>query len=73
MGKQRYHFLDGLRGAAMLLGLVLHGVLSFAGIPIWPAEDVRSAPELIYPVIDVVRRTAQKENHPGHGGDYLEL
>jgi len=36
----------------MLLGLVLHGVLSFAGIPIWPAEDVRSAPELIYPAID---------------------
>ena len=52
MEKQRYHFLDGLRGAAMLLGLVLHGVLSFAGIPIWPAEDVRSAPEVIYPVID---------------------
>lgn len=36
----------------MLLGLVLHGMLSFAGIPIWPAEDVRSAPEVIYPVID---------------------
>jgi uncharacterized membrane protein len=52
MEKERYHFLDGLRGAAMLLGLVLHGVLSFAGIPIWPAEDVRSAPEVIYPVID---------------------
>jgi hypothetical protein len=45
MTNVRYHFLDGLRGVAMLLGLVLHGVMSFAGILIWPAEDVRSAPE----------------------------
>ena len=49
--KERYHFLDGLRGGAMLLGLVLHGILSFAGIPFWPAMDVRSEPEVILPIM----------------------
>jgi hypothetical protein len=49
--KERYHFLDGLRGGAMLLGLILHGILSFAGIPIWPAMDVRSEPEVILPIM----------------------
>ena len=46
--------MDGLRGGAMLLGLVLHGVLSFAGIPAWAAEDVRTAPEVIFPFVDWV-------------------
>jgi peptidoglycan/LPS O-acetylase OafA/YrhL len=49
---ERYHFLDGLRGGAMLLGLVLHGVLSFAGIEMWMAVDVKSVPEIILPFID---------------------
>ena len=35
----------------MLLGLVLHGILSFSGVPIWPAMDVRSSPEVILPII----------------------
>ena len=35
----------------MLLGLVLHGILSFAGIPMWPAMDVRSEPEVILPIM----------------------
>ena len=35
----------------MLLGLVLHGILSFAGIPFWPAMDVRSEPEVILPIM----------------------
>lgn len=35
----------------MLLGLILHGILSFAGIPIWPAMDVRSEPEVILPIM----------------------
>ena len=35
----------------MLLGLVLHGILSFSGIPIWPAMDVRSEPEVILPIM----------------------
>lgn len=49
---ERYHFLDGLRGAAMLLGLVLHGVLSFAGVEGWLAVDVKSAPEILMPLMD---------------------
>ncbi|MDA7891358.1 acyltransferase family protein [Akkermansiaceae bacterium] len=52
MSEQRSHFLDGLRGGAMLLGLVLHGVLSFAGIGAWLAADVKSVPEIILPFID---------------------
>lgn len=52
MTKERHHFLDGLRGGAMLLGLVLHGVLSFAGIGVWPAVDVKSSSEVILPLID---------------------
>jgi len=52
MANERYHFLDGLRGVAMLLGLVLHGVLSFAGMGAWLAVDVKSAPEILLPLID---------------------
>ncbi len=44
--------MDGLRGGAMLLGLVLHGLLSFAGIEAWFAVDVKSAPEVMIAVID---------------------
>ncbi len=44
---QRYHGLDGLRGFAMLLGIVLHGSLPYfsrmAGFEsIWPADDDQS-------------------------------
>ena len=44
---QRYHGLDGLRGFAMLLGIVLHGALPYfsrmAGFEsIWPADDDQS-------------------------------
>ena len=34
----RRHDLDALRGFAMLLGIALHGALSFLPIP-WPAQD----------------------------------
>ena len=37
---QRYHYLDALRAFAMLLGIVLHGALSFFPMPIWPAQDL---------------------------------
>ena len=37
--KKRYHDLDALRAFAMLLGIVLHGALSFFPVPIWPAQD----------------------------------
>ncbi len=44
---QRYHGLDGLRGTAMLLGIVIHGSLPYfsriVGIEaIWPADDDQS-------------------------------
>lgn len=39
-GKLRYHDLDALRAFAMLLGILLHGLLSFIPIPIWPAQDI---------------------------------
>ena len=45
--KKRYHDMDALRAFAMLLGIVLHGALSFFPVPIWPAQD------LYQPVIDV--------------------
>ena len=39
--KKRFHDLDALRAFAMLLGIVLHGVLSFFPVPIWPAQDLQ--------------------------------
>lgn len=38
--KKRYHDLDALRACAMLLGIVLHGAISFYPMPIWPAQDL---------------------------------
>ena len=40
--KKRYHDLDALRAFAMLLGIGLHGFMSFVPItlPVWPAQDV---------------------------------
>ena len=44
----RYHGLDALRAGAMLLGILLHGVMSFIEppVPIWPAVD-RARSDLI--------------------------
>ncbi len=36
----RHHQLDALRAFAMVLGIVLHGLLPFIDVPIWPARDV---------------------------------
>jgi glucan biosynthesis protein C len=38
---ERYHGLDALRAGAMLLGILLHGAMSFMQppVPIWPAVD----------------------------------
>lgn len=41
--KQRYHHLDALRATAMLLGIALHGLLSFAPGP-WFVVDERQSP-----------------------------
>jgi peptidoglycan/LPS O-acetylase OafA/YrhL len=43
----RRHDLDALRAFAMLLGIVLHAVLSFMDFP-WPVQDRARAPELGY-------------------------
>ena len=37
----RYHHLDALRATAMLLGIVMHGLLSFFENPYWPAQDLQ--------------------------------
>ncbi|MBC8872957.1 MAG: acyltransferase family protein [Planctomycetes bacterium] len=41
--QKRYHDYDALRACAMLLGIVLHGVMSFIELPpgMWPAQDVQ--------------------------------
>ena len=36
----RYHHLDALRAFAMLLGIVVHALLSFAGFLFWPVQDI---------------------------------
>ena len=40
--KKRYHDLDALRAAAMLLGILLHGVISFVGEKYWPIQDTQT-------------------------------
>ena len=39
---QRYHDFDALRSLAMLLGIVLHGMMSLVPLPveIWPTQDI---------------------------------
>ena len=39
---QRYHDFDALRAVAMLLGIVLHGMMSLVPLPVavWPTQDV---------------------------------
>ena len=40
---ERYHDLDALRAGAMLLGIALHGCLSFLGWEIWPIQDIHQS------------------------------
>jgi hypothetical protein len=45
-GTIRYHAMDSLRAAMMLLGIVLHAGLSYTHMPrspIWPFRDARSS------------------------------
>jgi glucan biosynthesis protein C len=45
-GTVRYHTLDNLRAAMMLLGIVLHAGLSYTHMPrnsIWPFKDASSS------------------------------
>ena len=41
VGTTRFHDLDALRAFAMLLGILLHALLSFVELPVWPAQDLR--------------------------------
>ena len=43
MTANRYHDLDALRAFAMLLGIVIHGLLSFVGWSVWPVQDVNQS------------------------------
>ena len=43
LDKTRYHDLDALRAYAMLLGILLHGLLSFLPVPIWPVQDINQS------------------------------
>ena len=51
MTAKRYHDLDALRAFAMLLGILLHGLLSFIGFPIWPAQDVNQSEYYFLPLM----------------------
>ena len=51
MEKTRYHDLDALRAFAMLLGIVLHGLLSFLPTPIWPVQDINQAEVYFIPLL----------------------
>ncbi|MFK7960666.1 MAG: acyltransferase family protein [Phycisphaerales bacterium] len=48
-GPARRHDLDALRAAAMLLGIVLHGLLAFVDVP-WPVQDIERVPWLGLPL-----------------------
>lgn len=41
--KRRHHDLDALRAFAMLLGIVLHGLLSFMPNSGWPSQDIHQS------------------------------
>ena len=47
---RRYHDFDALRSGAMLLGIVLHGMMSLVPLPvaIWPAQDLAQAPVYLF-------------------------
>ncbi|WP_161557555.1 acyltransferase family protein [Acidisarcina polymorpha] len=40
----RFHSLDSLRAGMMFLGIVLHGVLPYTGIRMWPVNDPTTHP-----------------------------
>jgi fucose 4-O-acetylase-like acetyltransferase len=51
LDKTRYNDLDALRAFAMLLGIVLHGLLSFLPIPIWPVQDINQSEFYFIPLM----------------------
>jgi len=51
---KRYHDLDALRAAAMLLGILLHGLMSMIGFPFWPAQDIHQNPEVYGTLLTII-------------------
>ena len=51
LDKIRYHDLDALRAFAMLLGIALHGLLSFVSTPIWPVQDIEQSEFYMLPLM----------------------
>ena len=51
---KRFHDFDALRGYAMLLGIVLHGLMSFMVIPFWPAQDRNQNTEVCGTVLNFI-------------------
>ena len=49
---QRFHALDSIRAIAMLLGIVLHGAISFMNppLPFWPIQDSKTSLFFAIPV-----------------------
>jgi len=47
---RRYHDFDALRSGAMLLGIVLHGMMSLVPLPaaVWPAQDTEQSPAYLF-------------------------
>lgn len=56
----RLHGLDALRGAALLLGVVLHAAMSYAPVPMWVVMDSQTSPVAgaLFFAIHVFRMTA---------------
>jgi fucose 4-O-acetylase-like acetyltransferase len=52
--KKRYHDLDALRGFAMLLGIVIHGLMSFMPIPLPVPQDINQSPEIYEYVFNII-------------------
>ena len=44
LSDDRLHGLDALRGIALLLGVVLHTLMSFFPVPIWVVVDDQTSP-----------------------------
>ncbi|MCH2115673.1 MAG: acyltransferase family protein [Pirellulales bacterium] len=51
---KRYHDLDALRATAMLLGILLHSLMSLVGIPFWPAQDIQQNPAVYGTLLTII-------------------
>ena len=55
LDKKRYHDLDALRACAMLLGIVIHGLMSFIPVPLpGVPQDINQNPEVYVYVFNFI-------------------